>query len=122
MGERQVKTPAERAQEDLDVATRVLEKTAARADRATKAYEKAKADAEARVTKTEIESDKANVDLAAAKKRVAFLSSHPDLPGNDGEMTPAEEDAADGPTAEEKLAALKEQAGVAEPNADADVL
>ena len=52
MGERQVKTPAERAQEDLDVATRVLEKTAARADRATKAYEKAKADAEARVTKT----------------------------------------------------------------------
>ena len=37
-------------------------------------------------------------------------------------MTPAEEDAADDPTAEEKLAALKEQAGVAEPNADADAL
>ena len=65
------KTPAQRAQDDYDVALRVLEKATARAE------------------KTAADDKKAQEDAAAAKRRVAFLGTHPDLPPQDGDGAPA---------------------------------
>jgi hypothetical protein len=88
------KTPKQRAQDDLDLAVRVLERARAR---------KAKVDAEngALVEKYERlatekrdEIGKADEDLKAAQRRVEFLGTHPDLNEPDGN---GPEGADDGP-------------------------
>lgn len=62
---RTVKTPAERAQEDLDLANRILVKAKARAE------------------KTAAEDKKAQSDLVDASTRVGFLEQNPALPNHD---------------------------------------
>jgi len=96
------KTPAQRAQEDLDVAQRLFERaekkaaeTAARSERVQE-----------QVTKVTTEDFNAQEALVAARKRRDFLASHPDL-------TPAEEEDADAAAeqdAAETVEALKARA------------
>jgi hypothetical protein len=80
------KTPRQRAQEEFDLAVRVLERAKAR---------KAKVDAEneALVEKYERlaqekrdEITKAAEDLKAAQRRVEFLGTHPDLNDDDDDV------------------------------------
>ena len=84
------KTPRERAQEDLDTASRVLERANARVERVEKEnpplIEKYKEQAE----KKQAEIERAREERAAARRRVEFLGTHPDLndEGDDGVTEP----------------------------------
>jgi len=84
------KTPKQRAQEDLDVAVRVLEKAKDR-KRRVDAENGALVEKYERLAKEKAdEIVKADEDVKAAQRRVAFLGTHPDLADEDD--TPDDED------------------------------
>jgi hypothetical protein len=87
------KTPKQRAQEDLDISVRVLERAKARKERVdsengalVEKYQRLAAEKQAEI-------GKAAEDLRAAQSRVAFLGTHPDL--NDDEDGGEDGDGAD---------------------------
>jgi hypothetical protein len=89
------KTPKQRAQEDFDLAVRVL-------DRAKTRKEKVDAENGALVEKYERlakekrdEITKATADVTAAQKRVEFLGTHPDLNDDDTDADGSDEPADD---------------------------
>lgn len=77
------KTPAERAQEDYDVALRVLKAAEARAERTKADAEAADEKYTALIEARKADASKAAEDLLSAQRRVAFLGTHPDLPSSD---------------------------------------
>jgi hypothetical protein len=89
------KTPRQRAQEEYDTAVRVLQRAKARKEKVdgengalVEKYERLAQEKRDEITR-------ADEDLKAAQKRVAFLGTHPDLadePDDDGEPDVADDD------------------------------
>src|SRR5690349_17602946 len=93
------KTAKQKAQEELDLAVRVLDRAKARKERVdsengalVEKYERLAAEKKAEITK-------ADTDLRDAQRRVEFLGTHPDL--NDDEPDTEPTDAAEPATGDD---------------------